>query len=215
MKKVALRSGVVTVVDVPPPTCSDNEVLVANVYSAISVGTELSTVMGSRGYSLWNVLKDPSLIRKASRYIKKRGIKKTLSVAKEFREASRALGYSAAGIVIALGKSITDIGVGNRVACAGGKANHTEIVSVPRNLVAKIPESVSFEEAAFTALGAIAMHGVRRADIQFGESIVIFGVGLIGQLAVQIAKAAGCRVIAIDKNPKRVDLAVKRAWRCW
>ncbi|MCK4482856.1 zinc-binding alcohol dehydrogenase, partial [Candidatus Bathyarchaeota archaeon] len=200
MKQVALRSGAVTVVDVPPPTCSDNEVLVANAYSAISVGTELSTVMGSKGYSLWNVLKNPSLIRKASKYMKKRGVKKTLSVAKEFREASSALGYSTAGIVIAVGKSITDIGVGDRVTCAGGKANHAEIVSVPRNLIAKIPEGVSFEETAFTTLGAIAMHGVRRADIQFGENIVIFGVGLIGQLAVQIAKAAGCKVIAIDKS---------------
>ena len=209
MKQVALRSGAVTVVDVPPPTCSDNEVLVANAYSAISVATELSAVMGSKHYSLWSALKDPMLIRKASDYIKKRGIKKTLSVAKEFREASKALGYSTAGIVIALGKNITDICVGDRAACAGGKANHAGIVSVPRNLVAKIPEGVSFEEGAFTTLGAIAMHGVRRADIQFGESIVIFGVGLIGQLAVQIAKAAGCKVIAIDKSSNRVDLAVK------
>jgi len=209
MKQVVVRSGAVTVIDVPPPTYSDNEVLVANAYSAISVGTELSTVTGSKGYSLWDILKDPSLIRKASKYIKKRGIKKTLSAAKEFRESSAALGYSAAGIVIAVGKGITDVGVGDRVACAGGKANHAEIVSVPRNLVAKIPEGVSFEEAAFTTLGAIAMHGVRRADIQFGESIVIFGVGLIGQLAVQIAKAAGCKVIAIDKSSNRVDLAVE------
>jgi len=209
MKQVIVRSGAVTVVDVPPPACSDSEVLVANAYSAISVGTELNTVMGSRNYSLWNVLKNPSLIRKASKYIRKRGVKKSLSVAKEFREASRALGYSTAGIVIAVGKNITDIGVGDRVACAGGKANHSEIVSVPRNLVAKIPEGVSFEEAGFATLGAIAMHGIRRANIQFGENIVIFGVGLIGQLAVQIAKAAGCKVVAIDKNSNRVDLAVK------
>ena len=209
MKQVIVRSGAVTVVDVPPPACSDSEVLVANAYSAISVGTELSTVMGSRDYSLWNILKNPSLIRKASKYIRKRGVKKTLSVAKEFREASRALGYSTAGIVIAVGKNITDIGVRDRAACAGGKANHCEIVSVPRNLVAKIPEGVSFEEAGFTTLGAIATHGIRRANIQFGESIVIFGVGLIGQLAVQIAKAAGCKVVAIDKNSNRVDLAVK------
>ena len=199
----------VTVVDVPPPAYYDNEILVANAYSAISVGTELGTVMGSRHYSLWNALKDPSLIRKASNYIKKKGIKKTLSVAKEFREASRALGYSTAGIVIAIGKNITDVDVGDRIACAGGKANHAEIVVVPRNLAVKIPEDVSFEEAAFTTLGAIAIHGVRRGDIQFGESIVIFGVGLIGQLAVQIAKAAGCKVIAIDKNSNRVDLAVE------
>ena len=209
MKQVLLKNGKVTVDEVPPPTCGDNEVLVANAYSAISVGTELGMITSSKRSPLLNALKNPDLIKKALNYVKSKGIKETLSVAREFQELLVPLGYSTAGIVIAKGKNVIDISIGDKVACAGaGKANHAEIVSVPRNLVAKIPERVSFEEAAFTTLGAIAMQGIRRADVQFGETIVIFGVGLIGQLAVQIAKAAGYEVIAVDKKPERVDLAV-------
>jgi predicted dehydrogenase/threonine dehydrogenase-like Zn-dependent dehydrogenase len=211
MKQVFLRSGVISVVEVPPPAYSDNEVLVANAYSVISVGTELSMVRGSKGSSPLGVLKNPDLMKKALNYVKKNGLKKALNTAREFQESSMVpLGYSSAGIVIVKGKNIADVCVGDKVACAGaGKASHAEIVSVPRNLVAKIPENISFKEAAFATLGAIAMHGIRRAEGQFGETIVVLGAGLIGQLVVQIAKAAGYRVVAVDKNPDRVDLAIK------
>lgn len=208
MKQVLVKKGHVIVEDVPVPICGDNEVLVANAYSVISAGTELSTI---KRFSLPNLLMDSALIKKALVYAKERGTKEAMSTAKEFRDALMPLGYSSAGIVIAIGKNISDIDVGDKVACAGaGKANHAEVVAVPRNLVAKIPEGVSFEEAAFTTLGTIAMHGIRRVGRQFGETIVILGVGLIGQLAVQIAKAAGYKVIAVDKDPHRVELS-KRA----
>ena len=209
MKLVALSSGVITVVDVPAPVSDHNEVLVANAYSAISVGTELSMIAGSKSPSLPAALKQPALIRRSLNYVRKRGIKATLSAAKELRETTTTLGYSTAGIVIAAGKYVTDVGIGDRVSCAGGKANHAEIVSVPRNLVTKIPEGVSFEEAAFAALGAIAMQGIRRAGTHPFETIVILGVGLIGQLAVQIAKAAGYKVIAVDRTPDRVNFAAE------
>jgi len=209
MKQVVLKSGKVAVKEVPPPTCCDNEVLVANAYSAISVGTELDMITTGKHSLLLKALKNPDLIKKALNYMKSKGIKEALSATRQFQESLIPLGYSSAGFVIAKGKNVTDINVGDKVACAGaGKACHAEIVSVPRNLVAKIPERVSFEEAAFTTLGAIAMQGIRRANVQFGETVVIFGVGLIGQLAVQIAKAAGYRVIAVDKRPERVDLAI-------
>jgi predicted dehydrogenase/threonine dehydrogenase-like Zn-dependent dehydrogenase len=209
MKQVFAKGSQVVVEDVPLPVCNDNEVLIANAYSAISVGTERS-IMKVKGVSVIGVLKSTVLMKKALGYVKKKGVKEAVSAARELRETFAPLGNSSAGVVIAVGKNVTDVNVGDRVACAGGgKANHAEIVSVPRNLVARIPESVPFEEAAFTTLGAIAMQGIRRVIIQFGESIVVFGVGLIGQLAVQIAKAAGYRVIAIDKNTDRVDLAVK------
>lgn len=209
MKQVFLRSGVISVVEVPPPAYSDNEVLVANAYSVISVGTELSMITGSKRSSSLNILKNPDLMKKALRYVKKSGIKKTLNVAREFQESSvTPLGYSSAGIVIATGKNVTDIGAGDKVACAGaGKASHAEIVCVSRNLVAKILGDISFEEAAFTTLGAIAMQGVRRADMRLGETIVVLGAGLIGQLTAQIAKAAGCRVVTVD-TAERVNLAV-------
>jgi predicted dehydrogenase/threonine dehydrogenase-like Zn-dependent dehydrogenase len=210
MKQVFLRNGVVSVIEVPPPAHSDNEVLVANAYSIISVGTELSMIMGSKHSSFLNILRNPDLMKKALNYVKKSGIKKTLNAAREFQESSTMpLGYSSAGIVITAGKNVTDIGAGDRVACAGaGKASHAEIVCVPKNLVAKIPENTSFEEATFTTLGAIAMQGARRADIKLGETTVVLGAGLIGQLTVQIAKAAGCRVVTVD-TPERVDLAVR------
>ncbi len=211
MKQVFVRNArEVVVEDVPLPVCGDKEVLVANAYSVISAGTELSAVIRGKRSLVMSVLKDSSLRKKALGYLRKRGIKASLTVAKERREAFVPLGYSSAGIVIALGKNVVDLNVGDKVASGGGgKANHAEVVSVPRNLVAKIPQGVSFEEATLTTLGAISMHGIRRAEVKFGETVVIFGAGLLGQLAVQIAKAAGCKVIAIDIDPQRVEFAKK------
>ncbi|MGQ9460601.1 MAG: bi-domain-containing oxidoreductase [Candidatus Bathyarchaeaceae archaeon] len=208
MKQVFVRSNEVIVEDVPLPLCGDEEVLVANAYSVISVGTELSAVIRGKRSLVMSVLKDSALREKALAYLRKRGIKESLTVARERGEALVPLGYSSAGIVIGVGENVIDLNVGNRVACAGGgKANHAEVVSVPRNLVAKIPQGVSFEEAALTTLGAISMHGIRRAEVRFGETVVIFGVGLLGQLAVQIAKAAGCKVAAVDTDSPRVEFA--------
>jgi len=211
MKQVFVRSArEVVVEDVPLPICGDKEVSVANAYSVISAGTELSAIIKGKRSLVMSVLKDSALRKKALGYLRKRGIKAGLTVAKERREAFTPLGYSSAGIVIALGKNVVDLNVGDKVACAGGgKANHAEVVSVPRNLVAKIPQGVPFEEATLTTLGAISMHGIRRAEVRFGETVVIFGVGLLGQLAVQIAKAAGCKVVATDIDPQRVEFAKK------
>ncbi len=208
MKQVFAKGGAVHLEDVPVPVCGDNEVLVANAYSAISVGTEIAGIIGSKRTSFLNVLRNPALIRKALNYMKKKGVKKTVGVAREKREAQFPLGYSCSGTVIAVGKNVTKINVGDKVACAGAeRASHAEVVAVPRNLVAKVPDEVGFDEAAFTTLGAIAMHGIRRGGSQFGETVVVLGAGILGQLAVQMAKAAGCKVIAIDTRPERVDLA--------
>lgn len=210
MKQVFLKRKEVIVEDIPLPLCNENEVLVANAYSAISVGTERSVVTQGKGPSVISVLKSTALMKKALGYVKKKGVREAVSAVRERREAFAPLGYSSAGVVMAVGKNVADINLGDRVACAGGgKANHAEVVAVPRNLVAKISEGVSFEEASFTTLGAIAMHGIRRAGRQFGETIVILGVGLLGQLAAQIAKAAGHKVIVIDKDSERVELAKK------
>ncbi|MFB0522436.1 MAG: bi-domain-containing oxidoreductase, partial [Candidatus Bathyarchaeia archaeon] len=208
MKQVLVGKGTIVVEDVSPPVCGNNEVLVANAYSAISIGTELSAIRNRKGSPLAEVLKSSASMKKALGYVKKKGIKEAVSRASKLQETMIALGYSSAGIAVAVGKGITDIDVGDRVACAGGgRANHAEVVAVPRNLVAVIPDAVSSEEAAFTTLGAIAMHGIRRAEREFGETVAILGVGLLGQLAVQIAKAAGHKVIAIDRISERVDLA--------
>src|SRR5262249_44003512 len=123
-------------------------------------------------------------------------------------DASLPLGYSCAGRVVELGENVQSFSVGDRVACAGaGFANHAEMNSVPAPLCVHIPEGVADESAAFVTLGAIALQGVRTAQAQLGETVVVLGLGLIGQLAAQILRAAGCQVLAIDLEPDKVELA--------
>jgi predicted dehydrogenase/threonine dehydrogenase-like Zn-dependent dehydrogenase len=118
------------------------------------------------------------------------------------------LGYSLVGTIIATGSGVSGIDVGDRVACAGlGHANHAEIVHVPRNLAARVPDNVSDEQAAYATLGAIAMHGVRQADQQLGSTVLVVGLGLVGQLTVQLCAAAGLRVIGTDLDARKLDIA--------
>jgi predicted dehydrogenase/threonine dehydrogenase-like Zn-dependent dehydrogenase len=122
------------------------------------------------------------------------------------RDLSR-LGYSSAGVVIDVGKDVTDVVVGERVACAGESANHAEIISVPRNLVTRIPAKVGLQEAAFTAVGSIAIHAFRRSQSVTGNMVGVVGLGLVGQLVAQVAKASGCCIIGIDNREDRIKLA--------
>ena len=211
MKEVLISSGKMVIEEVPAPTCGDNEVLVRNAYSMISVGTESASLhVGGKGAVgiASKAISNPELVHKAIEMVKKEGISKTIKVIKGQTGKLTPLGYSSSGIVSEVGKNITDIAVGDRVACAGaGYANHAEIISVPRNLVCKIPDNVDFDEAAFTTLGAIAMQGIRRAQAQFGDNVVVIGLGLLGQIACQILKAAGAHVIGIDIMKERVELA--------
>jgi len=211
MKQVFAQGGNIVVEEVPAPTCGDNEVLVNNAYSLISAGTETMSLHGG-GKGVVGIaskaISNPELVHKAMEMVRKEGITKTVKVVKGQTGKLTPLGYSSSGVVLEVGKNITDIAVGDRVACAGaGYASHAEIISVPRNLICKIPNNVSFEEAAFTTLGAIAMQGVRRAQVQFGDNVVVIGLGLLGQIACQILKAAGARVIGIDIMKERVELA--------
>jgi len=208
MQQVVAKAGSVEVIDVPAPTNNEDEVLVANAYSVVSTGTESVTIERTEPRSYLDVLKDPKLMGKAYRRLRGAGVKNTLEAVRESRAPKNVLGYSSAGIVLAVGRNVTDINPGDRVACAGaGVANHAEIVSVPRNLVAKVPASVGLDAAAFATLGSIATHAMRRVGGQLGETLAVVGTGLIGLLGVQIAHAAGMRVIAIDKDPGRVQLA--------
>ena len=123
-------------------------------------------------------------------------------------DASNALGYSAAGIVAGVGEGVSEFRAGVRVACAGaGFASHAELLSVPKNLCVALPDAVDFEAAAFGTLGAIALQGVRLARPTLGESVVVVGLGLLGQLAVQLLRASGCRVYGVDPDSGRVGLA--------
>lgn len=192
-----LKTGKLSVEEVPPPSLPSNGVLVRNVCSLISPGTERATVELAKASLITKIQQRPELFKQVLDSIKKHGLKATLEKIEARLGVPKALGYSSAGWVIA--SSTADFAPGDRVACAGQDyASHAEIVAVPRNLVAPIPEGVSFEEAAFTTLGAIALHGVRQAETKVGEKVAVIGLGLIGLLTVQILKAAGCQVIAFD-----------------
>lgn len=209
MKQVVLRNGQTTIADVPAPMPEPGRVLVANAASVISSGTERSAVATSGGSLPMRAIRNPDLVLLTLRHAKDAGLRKTVELVRGAVSDDIVLGYSSAGIVIDTG-GIADFRVGQAVACAGaGKANHAEIVSVPGNLVAAVPDGVSLRGAAFTTLGAIAMQGVRRAEPTLGERVVVVGLGLLGLLTVQILRAAGCQVVGIEPNERRRELAVE------
>jgi len=183
-------------------------VLVANVCSVISTGTERDAVrLGTE--RLWRkALRRPQLVRQFIDKTRREGLAASVGKVREKKAELKPLGYSCAGCVIAVGRAVADLAPGQSVACAGaGHAHHAEIVTVPRNLVTSIPAGVDSEAAAFTTLGAIAMQGLRRAELDFGETVVVLGLGLLGLLAVQIARAAGYQVVGLDVDRERVALA--------
>ncbi|MDH4140176.1 MAG: Gfo/Idh/MocA family oxidoreductase, partial [Coriobacteriia bacterium] len=213
MKQVFLGgpSGVV-VKDVPAPALGPGEVLVRVAHSLISTGTEGADVRGTAakaGSPLERVLREPALVAKAAKKLARDGFGATAEAVggSDSRDLT-PLGYSAAGIVVETGSDVRNLSAGDRVTCGGGGyASHAEFISVPKNLVARIPERVSTEHAAFVTLGAIAMQGVRRAEAGLGDRVGVVGLGLLGQLGVQLASTAGCRVIAFDLDADRVALA--------
>jgi predicted dehydrogenase/threonine dehydrogenase-like Zn-dependent dehydrogenase len=208
MKQVFLKAGRIVVDEVPPPVIDENGVLVANAFSLISSGTERGMVESGRENLLKKAIERPDLVKKILYKVRQEGISRTLAKVKGIIQEPKPLGYSTSGIVIEVGKNITDINVGDRVACGGAQcAHHSEINLVPRNLVVRIPESVDMSEAAFSTIGAIAMQGIRRAGRSFGETIVIIGLGLLGNLGAQISNSQGYKVIGFDLDKRRVDLA--------
>ncbi|MDO8750423.1 MAG: bi-domain-containing oxidoreductase [Dehalococcoidia bacterium] len=197
----------IVVVEVPDPTVPPGYALVRNAYSLISSGTELGITQQQSSVLRQRV----GLVRKFTSSVQRDGLSATMArVRKRFQQPNatlRARGYSSAGVVIQLGEGIEDLRVGDMVACGGGSANHAEVVAVPRNLIARVPPEVSLRDASFTTLGAIAMQGVRRAQVTFGEKVVVTGMGLVGQLVSQLLKVAGCQVIAVDLLEERLRLA--------
>jgi len=208
MKQVLFKKGEVIVEEMPAPTIVDNSVLVQVAYSCISTGTEISGVTSSGESLLQKILKDPDKVKKALNLAKTQGISDTIATVKGKFDSAKSIGYSCAGKVIQVGKSIKDIKIGDRVACAGaGYANHAEIVCVPKNLAVKVPKNLNLKEAASVTLGAIAMQGVRRAEPELGENIAVIGLGLLGQILTQLLKANGARVIGFDLSDERINLA--------
>lgn len=210
MRQVIVKGGGAVLETVPAPVVSPGMVLVQNLSSCISIGTEMSSVRSS-SMPLWQrALKQPDNLKKGLAMMKEKGVVNTMQFVKGKVDAGNAVGYSCAGVVLEVGEGVTDLFKGDLVACAGaGFASHAEIVTVPRNLVVAIPEGVSVEEASTVTLGAIAMQGVRRANPTLGETFVVVGLGILGQMTVQFLKANGCRVLGIDLQKSRVDRALE------
>ncbi len=184
--------------------------MVRTAFSAISAGTERTTIETGKKSLLAKALARPDLVKQVIDFAKANGAKAAYQKVQSRLESSSCLGYSCAGTVLAVGSEVTEFRPGDRVACAGvGYATHSEVNFVPRNLVAKVPGSVSLEAASLTTIGAIAIQGLRQAQVTFGETLVVIGAGLVGVLTIQLARAAGCRVIAIDAKPSRAERALE------
>jgi predicted dehydrogenase/threonine dehydrogenase-like Zn-dependent dehydrogenase len=208
MKQILLKQGRAFVEDIPAPLAGDNEVLVRVAYSCISTGTETAGMKAGAVPLPVRLLKQPKKLIRGIQMIREQGFTRTMEVAKGIMNAGQPSGYSASGIVVAVGKGINDVSVGERVACAGaGIANHAEFIAVPRNLMVKVPEGVPLDAAATGTMGSIALQGIRRADPKLGEYVAVIGLGVLGQLTVQMLKANGCKVVGVDLDPRRIELA--------
>lgn len=212
MKQVvqSYKTGDVTLRDVPVPQCGGKRILVRNTCSLISLGTERSTIELGRKSLMGKAASRPDLVRRAWDKAKKEGFLKTWQEAMGRLDTPTPLGYSSAGIVELCGTAATEFSPGDRVACIGqGFASHADFVSIPVNLACRIPEGVSAEEASFGMLGIIALHGIRSANLTFGSRVVVMGLGLLGLLTIQMLRAYGCEVIALDPSPDKIELAKK------
>lgn len=208
MKQVVLRAGATQVVEVPAPSPTPGRVLIALAASVISTGTERAAVSGGGSLPV-RAIRNPELVRRALEHLREHGLRETLDLARGVTAPDAALGYSAAGLVLDTG-GVPAFRVGQLVACAGaGSASHAEVVSVPGNLVAAVPDGLEARAAAFTTLGAIALQGVRRAEPTLGEQMAVVGLGLLGLITVQLLRANGCRVLGIEPREERRALALE------
>ncbi len=201
-----VRSGKLVVAEVPAPLAQHGEVVIANVASVISAGTERMAIDLAKKSLLGKARERPDLVRRVLEKCRNEGVLTTLRQVRERLDTPMPMGYSSAGVVLACGAGVQNIKPGDRVASNGP---HADIVSVGKHLCATIPEGVDFDQAAFAVLGAIALQGVRLAHCELGETVLVIGLGLIGQIAVSLLAAAGCRVIGTDPDSAKCELALK------
>jgi len=211
MKQVVqdFKDGKIKVIEVSEPVVETGYIIVKNHFSVISAGTEKTTVGTGKKTLIGKARARPDLVKQVIDSIKKEGLGSTFKKVQSKLEDYKLLGYSSAGEVLEVGEGVRNFNVGDRVACAGGGyALHAEIIRVPVNLCAKVPENVDLDEAAFSTIGAIALQGIRQANVKVGEKIGVIGLGLIGILTVQILRASGTKVFGIDIDSNSVDIAM-------
>lgn len=206
MKQVLqnIKDGALTVQECPAPVAQAGQVVIANAASLISAGTE-KMVMDLASKSLLGKARErPDHVRRVLQKIRNEGLLNTVRAVQEKLDEPMTMGYSSAGVVLACGAGVESFKPGDRVASNGG---HAEVVAVPANLCAAVPDGVDLDHAAFAVLGAIALQGVRLSQVQLGETVFVIGLGLVGQLAVSLLSAAGCRVIGTDLAADKCELA--------
>lgn len=210
MKQVAqnYRSGELTVLDAPPPSCAPGGVLVRSLYSLISTGTELMKVEESKLSLVGKAKARPDQLKKALDTVYQQGPVSAYRKAMNRLDSYTPLGYSLSGLVVEVGEGAEEFSVGDLVACAGNEfALHAELNWVPVNLCVRVPSGVAPELAAFATVGAIALQGLRQAEPQIGDTACVIGLGLVGQLVVQLLVASGVRVVGLDVVDDRCRLA--------
>ncbi len=206
MKQVIqdVRTGVTSVKEIPDPIVAPGQVLVAEVASAISAGTERYVVDLARKSLLGKARSRPADVKRVFQKMKQEGVLTTLTQVSAKLNEPMPLGYSAAGIVLECGDDVQDFKPGDRVALA---APHAGVAAIGHNLCARIPDNVTFQQAAYTSIAAIGLQGIRLAHLGLGESVLVVGLGLIGQMCVCMLKAQGCRVFGTDSDPSRLEQA--------
>jgi predicted dehydrogenase/threonine dehydrogenase-like Zn-dependent dehydrogenase len=208
MKQAVVKKGKVIAQNVASPNVSSGSVLIKVHYSCISAGTEMTSVNTTKKSLIKRAIDSPDEVKEVLDFVKVNGIQKTIQKVRGVIDGGKQTGYSVAGEVIAIGEGITNFQIGDKVAAAGaGIANHAEYVDVPTNLVMKMPNELDYKFASTVTMGGIAMQGVRRADLRFGESCVVVGAGILGLLALQMLKLSGVRVIVTDLDEHRLALA--------
>src|ERR1700689_5773736 len=206
MKQIAqnYRSGELIVLDAPVPACRPGGVLVQTLFSLISTGTEMMKVHEANLSLVGKARARPEQVRKVLDAVAQQGAMATYKKVMNKLDSYTPLGYSLCGVVVEVGAGAEEFKVGQLVACAGNEqALHAEYNWVPVNLCAAVPAGVLPEHAAFATVAAIAMHGVRRAEVQLGETGAVIGLGLIGQIVVRLLAAAGVQAIGVDTVPRR------------
>jgi predicted dehydrogenase/threonine dehydrogenase-like Zn-dependent dehydrogenase len=204
------RSGQLELADVPIPICSAEKILVKNIASLISIGTERSIIELGKKSLLGKAKARPDLAKRFMDKARNEGFIKTFKEALGRLDNPTPLGYSSAGIVVEAGLQVQDFSPNDRVACIGaGYASHAEYNAIPPKLCCKVPDNVFLEEACFGMLGIISLHGIRSANLSFGSTVVVIGLGLLGLLSVQLLRAYGCKTIGFDIDRQKVGLAMK------
>ncbi|HOM89258.1 MAG TPA: zinc-binding alcohol dehydrogenase, partial [Bacteroidia bacterium] len=203
-----LKDGKMQLLEVPFPVLSSGQVLVRNHYSLISAGTEGKTVKDARLSYIGKARARKEEVKKVIDAAKTFGLLNTYKMVMNKLDAPSSLGYSSAGEIIAVAPDVTEFRVGDLVACGGNSAVHAEVIAVPVNLCVKLNDKIALQHACFTTLGSIALQGIRQADLRLGENCVVIGLGLVGQLTVQMLKAGGIKTIGIDIDQRMVDLAL-------